>query len=299
MELRIGTADAGGTFDTQGEALADILREKEGLRSVAVVRTPNASIDNANALHAGRIEFGFMASNWVGRAFAGKDPFREPIALRIASPANAGPLFFVALASSGIASFEDFPGKRICLGPEGSGMTRHAHVIFDVLGLSLDVFEPVYLGFADGAEALISGEIDVQFQCPVPNAVMTALSKRAEVRVIEAGEDNLRRLVAAVPFYRRTVMPKGVFRGVAADSAQIAVLNVIATHARVDDDAVAALVRTMVANTEQLAEANPLYRGLGALFAPLKTDGARALEFGGVPLHPGAIAAYRDAGYLA
>jgi hypothetical protein len=34
------------------------------------------------------------------------------------------------------------------------------------------------------------------------------------------------------------------------------------------------------------------------LFAPLRSDGARALEFGGVALHDGAIAAYRAAGLL-
>ena len=38
--------------------------------------------------------------------------------------------------------------------------------------------------------------------------------------------------------------------------------------------------------------------GLRDLFQPLKTDGAKALEFGGVSLHPGAVRAYREAGYL-
>ena len=43
---------------------------------------------------------------------------------------------------------------------------------------------------------------------------------------------------------------------------------------------------------------NPLFAGLADLFQPLKTDGAKALEFGGVSLHPGAVRAYREAGYL-
>ena len=33
------------------------------------------------------------------------------------------------------------------------------------------------------------------------------------------------------------------------------------------------------------------------LFEPLRAKGASALEFGGVALHPGAIRAYREAGY--
>jgi len=47
-----------------------------------------------------------------------------------------------------------------------------------------------------------------------------------------------------------------------------------------------------------MAEMNALFAGLADLFEPLRTEGASALEFGGVPLHPGALAAYKKAGYL-
>jgi hypothetical protein len=39
-----------------------------------------------------------------------------------------------------------------------------------------------------------------------------------------------------------------------------------------------------------------LFDGLAGLFEPPRSEGARALEFGGVALHPGALAAYRAAG---
>jgi len=34
------------------------------------------------------------------------------------------------------------------------------------------------------------------------------------------------------------------------------------------------------------------------LFEPLRSQGRAALEFGGVPLHPGALRAYREVGLL-
>ena len=55
---------------------------------------------SALMLHAGELEFGFSASNWVGRARRGEDPFKEPIAIRMAAPANVGPMFFVVRADS-------------------------------------------------------------------------------------------------------------------------------------------------------------------------------------------------------
>jgi hypothetical protein len=44
---------------------------------------------------------------------------------------------------------------------------------------------------------------------------------------------------------------------------------------------------------------NALFEGLPELFEPLRAEGARAFEFGGVALHPGAISAYRTGGLLA
>ena len=42
----------------------------------------------------------------------------------------------------------------------------------------------------------------------------------------------------------------------------------------------------------------PLYGTLAALFEPLRGAGAAALEISGVKLHPGALRAYRETGYL-
>ncbi|MGE5302403.1 MAG: hypothetical protein ACM3TN_03685 [Alphaproteobacteria bacterium] len=53
-----------------------------------------------------------------------------------------------------------------------------------------------------------------------------------------------------------------------------------------------------VGNLDNVPKMNPLLNGIKDLFEPLKTKGASALEFGGVPLHPGAWRAYREAGWL-
>src|SRR5438034_5981277 len=102
MTIRIGTSERTGTFHSQGLALKSILDRSASLRPIAVLESNSASIENANRLHAGEIEFGFMASNWIGRAKNGALPFAQPIEIRMAAPANAGPLFFIARAASPI-----------------------------------------------------------------------------------------------------------------------------------------------------------------------------------------------------
>ncbi len=223
MVFRIGTADTGGTFDTQGIALAD---------------TP---VDNIDAL----------------------------------------------------------AGKRVAVGARDSGMTQHVHTLCNALGIPFSDFDPVYLGFPEGADALAAGAVDVQFQCPIPNRVMTGLAERADIRVLDYGPGQRAALLDRVGFYRPAQVRAGALRGHDRDSPQIGVLNVIATHARISDDAVGRLARLMATRHARLAALNPLFDGLGSLFDPLREAGEAGLAIDGVPLHPGAAAAYRAVGLIA
>jgi len=298
MTIRIGTSERDGTFYSQGSALKTIFERQPELAPVELVESKSASTENAGRLEADEIEFGFMASNWIGRARNGEAPFGKPIDLAMAAPMNAGPLFLVVRAESPIRSFSDLRARRIAVGPRTSGMVQHAHCIFGALGMSFSDFEPIYLDFAAGAEALAAGDVDAQLQCPIPNAVMTNLARRIGLRILPYERDELEKVMQAVPYYRRTVMRKGAIRGLDADSPQVAVVNVLVSHRRVPEATVCAAVEAIVASWDELGRLNPLFLDMGELFQPLRSQGAAALEFGGVKLHAGALRAYRKAGLL-
>jgi TRAP-type uncharacterized transport system substrate-binding protein len=58
------------------------------------------------------------------------------------------------------------------------------------------------------------------------------------------------------------------------------------------------MARTIAGGLQKLPRMNPLFKGLADLFEPLRSHGAAAFEFGGVPLHPGALRAYKEAGWI-
>ena len=296
--VRIGTAEPDSTFLSQGFALKTVLDRVPALTPVEVTTSAHASVENANRLATNDIDFGFMASNWIGRAKNGEAPFAQKIDLRMVAPMNAGPLFFIARADSNLRTVTDLRGLRLVVGPQQSGMAQHARVILGALGLTFADFTPVFLDFAAGAEALARGEVDAQLQCPIPNKVMTALAERVLLRVLPYALDDLDTVLRAVPFYRRTVMRKGAIRGLDADVAQAAVVNVLVTHVRTPEDIVGEVAAAVFSARDELPRLNALFDGVAALFEPLRLDGAGALEFGGVALHPGAVAAYRSAGLL-
>ncbi len=297
IAVRIGTSEKGGTFWTEGEALADVLRDTADM-DVTVLDAVQASIENGRRLDAGLIELGFMASNWIGRAKNAEPPFDEPVEIRNVAPANSGAMFFIARRDSALETVRDLIGKKVAIGPEGSGMVQHIHTIFRALGIPFDSISPAYLSFGDGGAALERGEVDAQWQCPYPNEVMRDISERMDVKVLDHADGDLAKIFGAVDFYRPSTMQAGFFRGLDGDTDQLAVVNIIAAHERTDEEAVRRVVSAILGNFDRLAGANPLYEGLAGLFEPLRTEGPSALEFGGVPLHPGALAAYREAGYL-
>jgi len=295
MIIRIGTSEINGTFHRQGEAIASFLKPKYRVETIPMT---GSSVGSALGLHKGDLEFGFSASNWVGRALRGEDPFVEAISLRMAAPANVGPMFFVVRADSDLFNVNDMVGRRVAVNYSDSGMFQHTKSIFEILGISFADFDPVYIGFEEGAEKLKAGEIDAQWQCPIPNPIMTNLSNGLEVRVLEYQPGQLEKVIEEGIFYRKAVMPQGSFRGVDKETSQVGVLNVIATHERVDRDKVEDFVTTMIEKAKELGKIQELFRGLNDLFTEIRDNGRSPIEPSGVILHEGALEAYRKAGLL-
>jgi len=297
QNIRVGTSEKDGTFWSEGEAIATLLKRDHAI-DAEILDAGAASIENARRLDAGLIDLGFMASNWIGRAYRADAPFDAGIQIRNVTPANSGAMFFIVRNDSSLQQVRDMVGKRVAIGPKGSGMVQHIHTIFGVLGISFDEFTPVYMSFEEGGQALEAGDVDAQWQCPYPNPVMKDTSDRMDVRVLHFESEDLSKVLREVDFYRHSVMPAGFFRGIEQDTEQLAVVNIVAAHERTDSEIVRKFVATMLSNLDELAEINQLFKGLGDLYEPLRSDGQAALEFGGAPMHPGAVQAYKDAGYL-
>ena len=140
--VRLGTSETDGTFWSQGTTITSLVERDTGT-DVTVLDAGQASIENARRLDEGLIDLGFMASNWIGRAYRGDTPFEHEISMRNVAPANSGAMFFIVRSDSPLRVVRDMIGKRVAIGPAGSGMVQHIHTIFWVLGISFDDFTPV------------------------------------------------------------------------------------------------------------------------------------------------------------
>jgi hypothetical protein len=297
-KIRISSSDPLSTFHTQAELVAEVLRDAGVIREAEVLGS-TGSVINAERVARGEAELGFMASNWVPRAVAGTDPFKQPALVAIVTPLNAGPLFFVARADAPISSVRELKGRPIAVGHADSGMAQHALNIARGLGWSGDDIRFSHVSTFDGGTALANGEVAAQFSAPIPSQHFSELCARMAIKVLAFDPDDIAALCRAHPFYSPALVPSDCVPGLAADVPALGVLNVVVAARAADDGFVHAVAQAFIAGAGRLEAAHPLFRGLPALLARARQLGVDALAPGGTPLHPGAQRAFRDAGLLA
>ncbi len=297
-EISIGTNIVGSTFFEQGNVIADTFKTHGVFEQIHVLNTDVTRQEGAGRLITGDIEFGLCASNWVPRLAEGAPPFSRSYDVRMVAPLNVGAPFFVVREDSEINTFNDIFGKRVAVGPRDGGMTQHMKLILQALGYSFDDIEPVYVEFDKGTEGLLTGDVDVMWQVPVPNHIMTGIEKRLGVRVVEYGPGQLSSILQAVPLYRHAIIEKDLIKGLKSDTEQIGVLNVIITNADVATETVFQFVSAYIKAAEELGNKLEVFRKLKSLIEEIEGRGPQVFEPGGVQFHPGAWAAYKQAGLL-
>lgn len=294
--VRILTGPAGGTYYIMGAVVADALY-RTGSVSAATSEASSGSLENARRIGSGAVQFGMMDVAWARRSLAGSKPFTQKIELRTAMPLFVAPMFFVTMADSPIKTFDDLRGKRIAVGPKGSGMENHGRQVLAGLGWTFDNIKPVYLAFQPGGNAMREGKVDAQLQCCIPNGGFTELTTLARVRLVGWKPGQLDKVVNSTPDYNKTMVRKGAFRGVEEDTATIALFNGVMTSDKVDNKTVYLLAKTMIEKLKDMTAKTAQFGTLDDVFAEARAKGVKALEVG-APLHPGAILALKEAGIL-
>ena len=289
--ITIATSEQDSTFHHQALAMGEIWHEA-GLSGQTTPLFTGGSVENAHLVAGGKADFGCMAANWLPLAATGTAPFRAPLTLRLLTPINSGPLFFVAAASSPLRSFADLAGKRVALGIENSGMVQHILGMFRALNMPLETIQPVYVNASEGGEMLIAGKVDAVFQMPIPNLHFTKLAQRLPLRVLAFSSDERQRIMNAVPYYAEAVIAKGAFPGHDQDVTTPGVINILAVHSNAPEEWVYQLTRATMTRAKDLADRNPLFRGLDKLLADAPRRIIPVLEKAGAQLHRGANRAF-------
>lgn len=290
--ISIGAAPPGGSYYLYAGGMASLLNDKSDSLDPSVQVT-RGSVENARLLDAGRLDFGFANSGVLYEQAAGTQQFEGAASDKIRGIAvvDTALLHLIAAPGSGIEAMEDLRGKRVAIGPAGSGSANTSMAVLEAAGLAEDVTIQ-HIGFDEGAANLRDGNVEamsIYSAVPMPSVMDLAASR--DITLVDIPESVVSELNEISPAYEAATIPGGVYQGVDSDTQAAGVPSAFVTREDVPEDVVYEIL-THLYSEEGKQHMSTVHRTWTL------RPGVELFSRIGVPLHPGAERFYREQGLL-
>ena len=197
----------------------------------------------------------------------------------------------IALDDPKVRTLSDLKGKKVQMGPPGSGTTINTENIFKALNLFNDI-KPLYLSATDAVESLGDRKIDAVGQSAGPAANITSMAAVNKIYMIPLSEDELAKVIKEYPYYASGQVQPNMYPGNVPPKPinSIFFQTYWLVHKDVPDNIVYDIVKTAFVK-ENRAPLVAVHRYFKELAPALeKMNGLK------VPLHPGAEKYWKEQG---
>ena len=282
-----------GVYYPLAGAMSRIAYNAKDLNIRATVESSGASVANAQLIGTGDADFALLQNDIAFYAFNGS----TLAAFKDKPVKNMGGIFtiypelvhIVATHASGVKSVRDLKGKRVVLGPQGSGTEQNALQTLEAYGVKeSDLGKAERIDAAAAADQLKDGRIDAAFfTTGLGSAVIidTFISGKAVMVPVAGAEAEA--LKQKYPFYTIEKIPANTYKGQEREVTTPAVMAMMVARKDLPDDLVYKFTKAIFDNLPQFHAAHAAAKGL-----TLPT----ALNGMPVPLHPGAEKFYKEKG---
>jgi len=281
----------GGTFQYFSNAIAIRLSKKIANLEVSNMASAG-SVENLRRVNSGDADFGIVYSGDLFLATKGRlvNDQKKYTKVYGVSYLYGSPGHMIVLADSGITMVKELEGKRVAVGPAGSGAAASAQRFLTSLGL-WDKIKVEYIGYNQGASSLGDRLIEALWVfAGYPNSSVIQAASSNKVVILNLDKEGREAgFFDEYPFYSDIVIPAGTYTGVDYDvnSFQDSALWVTGKHVS------AAVVYDAL--KEVYSD-----EGLAYMLSVTKTaknmkiaDGNRGIV---TPLHPGAVKFWKEKG---
>jgi hypothetical protein len=206
----------GGTFQYFSNGIST--RLSKNLADVEVSNMASAgSVENLRRVNSGDADFGIVYSGDLYLALNGQlqqDTKKYSNAL-VMSYLYGAPAHLVVLDGSGINKVEDLTGKKVGVGPAGSGAAASAQRYFTKLGL-WEKMQPQFIGYNEAVSAMGDKLLDaVWVFAGYPNSSVIQAAASNKIKILDTVEAGKKAgFFAEFPFYAEVTIPAGTYTGV-------------------------------------------------------------------------------------
>ncbi len=230
----------GGTFQFFSNAISTRLTRE--LPNVDVSNMASAgSVENLRRVNSGEADFGLVYSGDIYLGMHGQltNDTRQYRNVQAVSYLFGAPAHLVVLDASGINKVEDLAGKRVAVGPAGSGAAASAQRYFTSVGL-WDKINVQYIGYAQGASAMGDRQIDAMWVFagyPNSSIIQAAASNRIKLLdLVDAGRAS--GFFDSNPYYAEMEIPAGTYSGIDTPTRTFQDSTVWVANNRVKEDTI-------------------------------------------------------------
>jgi TRAP transporter TAXI family solute receptor len=294
--VTIGTGGVTGVYYPTGGAICRLVnkgRKDHGIR--CSVESTGGSVYNLNAIRAGELDMAVAQSDWQYHAYNGTSQFESAGPdkdLRAVFSIHPEPFTVVARTDSGVKDFKELKGKRVNIGNPGSGQRGTMEVLMNALGWTKDDFKLASeLKAAEQASALCDNKVDAMvYTVGHPNGSIKEATTSCDAVIVSVTGKEVDELVEKNAYYRKAIIPGGMYRGTDTDTPTFGVGATFVSSAKVPENVIYEIVKAVFENFEEFQKLHPAFATLKK--EEMIKDGLSA------PLHDGAAKYYKEAGLL-
>ena len=283
--IKVTTGMAGASFQPLGTGLVEVFARRIPDVDFAAVETAG-SVSNLEALQSGEADVGLAYADVAYMAYTGllpddRRPFRE---LRAVAVLHVSPVHVLVRSDSRIKSIAELRGRRVGIGPPGSGTALTSTLLLEAFDVPLDSTQQHSLPFTDAADGLTRGDLDavVVVSADPVESVQRAIDGGA--RLLDIDSPTVTRLRDNYPFLRPALIPERTYQGLPDTVHTVGIDTLLVGRAGVSDTLATEITRAFF-------EALPELGSRLESFLFVDPDRAPATP---IPLHAGAARYYRE-----
>jgi uncharacterized protein len=287
-DLKLMTGPMGGSWYPLGGAIGEAIQKE--IPGVTVSVMPGGGVANVEGVEYGKCDLGFSNSSSAVDGLNGRDPFKKKME-NMRQLANLYGQYFqmVVVDSSKIKSPADLKGKIIATTQRGHTGTILTEQVLQVYGMSFkDMAKVHFVGYSDAVSLMKDGHADIYTPgTTIPASSIIDLAADRKIRLIPLPDDKIAALQKINAGYLKRVTPKGTYPGVDYDVPGVGYFAHLVVSAKLPDDLVYKITRTMVKNLPRFGDVVKDMKGV--------TAKDLALDIG-IPFHPGAMKYFKEVG---